>query len=182
MITIRRIYLSLLMPAILLFCTVCNNNSGFLSNRDRQFNGDWNFIRDSLPYGTEQPGFNDADWASVDLPHDWSIAPLPGEDGPGQIGPFSMSSPGATSTGYALGDTAWYRKHFTLRTSDAGKTAILRFDGVYMEAEVWVNGKKAGSHVYGYTPFWFNITSMLNKPGEENIIAVRVCNTGRNSR
>lgn len=182
MITIRRIYLSLLMPAILLFCTVCNNNSGFLSNRDRQFNGDWKFIRDSLPYGTEQPGFNDADWASVDLPHDWSIAPLPGEDGPGQIGPFSMSSPGATSTGYALGGTAWYRKHFTLLASDAGKTAILRFDGVYMETEVWVNGKKAGSHVYGYTPFWFNITSMLNKPGEENIIAVRVCNTGRNSR
>jgi len=81
-----------------------------------------------------------------------------------------------------MGGTGWYRKHFTLDKSDAGKTAILRFDGVYMEAEVWVNGKLAGNHVYGYTPFWFDITSLLNEPGKDNVIAVKVSNTGRNSR
>ena len=150
-------------------------------NRNRLFNAEWKFIRDSIA-GPEQPGFDDSGWATVDLPHDWSIARLPGEDGPDQIGPFSKLSPGATSTGYVLGGTAWYRKHFRLGREDAGKTAVLRFDGVYMEAEVWVNGRQAGDHRYGYTPFWFDITPLLNPVGEENVIAVKVNNTGRNSR
>ncbi len=51
-----------------------------------------------------------------------------------------------------------------------------------MESTVWVNGKKAGYHSYGYTPFWFDITSLLNPAGKENVIAVKVENTGRNSR
>ncbi len=97
-------------------------------------------------------------------------------------GPFSRKSPGATSTGYAMGGTGWYRKHFTLDGKDQGKTAIISFDGVYMESTVWVNGKKAGNHTYGYTPFWFDITPLLNPAGKENIIAVKVENTGRNSR
>lgn len=149
--------------------------------RNRLFNTEWKFIRDSIA-GPEEPGYDDSGWAIVDLPHDWSIADLPGEDGPAQIGPFSKESPGATSTGYVLGGTAWYRKHFSLGREDAGKTAVLRFDGVYMEAEVWVNGKKAGEHRYGYTPFWFDITPLLNPVGEENVVAVKVYNTGRNSR
>ena len=106
----------------------------------------------------------------------------PENQGNDQIGPFSIKSPGATSTGYVIGGTAWYRKHFKLDKADAGKTIMLRFDGVYMETEVWVNGKMAGNHVYGYTPFYFDITSLLNEPGADNVIAVRVSNTGRNSR
>lgn len=157
------------------------------TERDRLFNEGWKFIRDSLPYrqtdlSAEQPEYDDSAWQVVDLPHDWSIQSLPGEENEEQIGPFSKSSPGAASTGHVMGGTGWYRKHFTLKKRDAGKTALIRFDGVYMETDVWVNGKPAGRHVYGYTPFWFNITSLLNNPGEDNVIAVRVCNTGRNSR
>ncbi len=137
---------------------------------------------DSLSGNPEQPGFVDSGWQIVDLPHDWSILDLPGDNGVDQVGPFSKKSPGSTSTGYVLGGTGWYRKHFTLDKRDEGKTAILRFDGVYMEAEVWVNGKPAGQHTYGYTPFWFDITSLLNPAGKENIIAVKVNNPGRNSR
>ena len=161
-------------------CQSAGNN--FPDERDRSFNSGWKFILDSLPAGTELPGYDDSDWQAIDLPHDWSIADLPGNDGPDQIGPFAKNSPGATSTGYVLGGTGWYRKHFTLNREDARKIAMLRFDGVYMEADVWVNGKPAGKNVYGYTPFWFDITSMLNKAGEENVVAVRVKNTGRNSR
>jgi beta-galactosidase len=137
---------------------------------------------DSLSGSPEQPGFVDSGWQVVDLPHDWSIAHLPADHVVDQVGPFSKKSPGSTSTGYVLGGTGWYRKHFTLDKRDEGKTAILRFDGVYMEAEVWVNGKPAGMHTYGYTPFWFDITSLLNPAGKENIIAVKVNNPGRNSR
>lgn len=51
-----------------------------------------------------------------------------------------------------------------------------------METEVWVNGQKAGIHKNGYTPFWLDITSLLNPTGQSNVIAVKVENTGANSR
>ena len=156
------------------------NSAQFNSaHRDQSFNAGWKFILDSVASGQELTEFNDSPWQNVDLPHDWSI--LAKKD-TGYTGPFSRKSPGATSTGYAMGGTGWYRKHFTLDSKDAGKTVILSFDGVYMESTVWVNGKKAGNHTYGYTPFWFDITPLLNPAGKENIIAVKVENTGRNSR
>ena len=165
----------------LLFSDCLANNTAGNSERDRLFNTGWKFIRDSVP-GAEKPGFDDSKWMFVDLPHDYSIMDLPGEDGPDQIGPFSKKSPGnGNSTGHVIGGTGWYRKNFMLDKADDGKTAILKFDGVYMETEVWVNGKKAGIHKNGYTPFWFDITSLLNS-GKPNVIAVKVDNTGRNSR
>lgn len=150
--------------------------------RDRLFNAGWKFIRDSVP-GAEKPEYDDSKWMKVDLPHDFSIIDLPGEDGPDKIGPFSRKIGGyGNSTGQTYGGTGWYRKTFTLEKNDTGKTVILKFDGVYMETEVWVNGKKAGIHKNGYTPFWFDITSLLNSPGKPNIVAVKVENNGRNTR
>lgn len=166
----------------LLFPDCLANNAAGNSERDRLFNTGWKFIRDSIP-GAEQPGFDDSKWMVVDLPHDYSIMDLPGEDGPDQIGPFSKKSPGkGNSTGHVIGGTGWYRKTFILGKADEGKTVIINFDGVYMETEVWLNGKKAGIHKNGYTPFWFNVTSLLNGAGKPNVIAVKVDNTGRNSR
>jgi beta-galactosidase len=172
--------LSLAASFSILLLTGCNPSSRFDPvNRDRSFNAGWKFVLDSLPSGQELSAFDDSKWQQVDLPHDWSIM---GIKDSGHIGPFSKKSPGATATGYVLGGTGWYRKHFTIDDKDQGKTAILSFDGVYMESTVWVNGKKAGNHTYGYTPFWFDITSLLNPAGKENIIAVKVENKGRNSR
>lgn len=150
--------------------------------RNHLFNSGWKFIRDSIS-GAEQPGYDDSGWQIVDLPHDWSIKDLPGEDGPDQIGPFSKKSPGGgRATGHTIGGTGWYRKRFILDETNADKTVILKFDGVYMETEVWVNGKRAGIHKYGYTPFWFDITALLNPAGVTNLIAVKVENIGQNTR
>jgi beta-galactosidase len=186
-----------MMVLINLFSAVCTaSNTQGESERDRLFNTGWKFIRDSVS-GAEQPGHDDSKWLVVDLPHDYSImalpvrqadlpagqAGLPGEDGPDQIGLFSKKSPGnGNSTGHVIGGTGWYRKSFTLDKTDEGKTVLLNFDGVYMETEVWVNGKIAGIHKNGYTPFWFDITSLLNATGKVNVIAVKVDNVGRNSR
>ncbi|WP_346854542.1 glycoside hydrolase family 2 TIM barrel-domain containing protein [uncultured Draconibacterium sp.] len=157
-------------------------NQDSFSIREHLFNENWKFIRDSVS-GAERVTFDDTDWMEIDLPHDYSIMDLPGEDTPDQIGPFSKNSPeNGSSTGHVLGGTGWYRKSFVIDKSDEGKTAVLKFDGVYMESEVWVNGTKAGTHKNGYTPFWFDITSLLNKPGEPNIVAVKVDNIGRNTR
>ena len=159
-----------------------SQNGDISGHRDRLFNSGWKFIRDSVQ-GAENPEYDDSRWMTVDLPHDFSIMNLPGEDGHDKIGPFSKKSPGnGNSTGHVIGGTGWYRKSFTPGKADAGKTVILSFDGVYMETEVWVNGIKAGVHKNGYTPFWFDITSLLKPAGGSNVIAVKVDNTGRNSR
>ncbi len=55
------------------------------------------------------------------------------------------------------------------------------FDGAYMETEVWVNGRRAGENVYGYSTFPVDLTPHLDRTGE-NVVAVRVRNLGPNSR
>ena len=100
-----------------------------------------------------------------------------------RVGPFDLGqSEGGASTGHVVGGTGWYRKHFTLAAADKGKRVVVRFDGVYMNADFWINGQLLGNHPYGYTSFEFDLTPYLKPAGEENIIAVRVRNEGKNSR
>lgn len=98
-----------------------------------------------------------------------------------RVGPFDTAqSEGGASTGHVVGGTGWYRKHFTL---DSGsKLVAVRFDGVYMNADVWLNGQHLGDHPYGYTSFEFDLTPYLKPAGRENVLAVRVRNEGKNSR
>jgi beta-galactosidase len=145
------------------------------------FDDGWKFQLGDVQ-GAEMPSFNDIAWRSLDLPHDWSIEDLPNQEPGKVVGPFSKESIGTTATGYTIGGTAWYRKKFTLDKDDRFNQVIINFDGVYMNSEVWVNGKLAGSHPYGYTAFQFDITEYLNPAGKPNIIAVKVKNEGENSR
>lgn len=98
-----------------------------------------------------------------------------------RIGPFDPGeSEGGDKTGYVVGGIGWYRKHFTVNETD--KRVAVRFDGVYMNADVWINGHLLGNHPYGYTSFEFVLTPYLKPPGQENVLAVRVRNEGKNSR
>lgn len=137
------------------------------------FDDDWLFYRGNAQ-GAENPAFNDKDWRKVDLPHDWSI-----EDLPGTNSPFSKAAISQVSGGFTTGGTGWYRKHFTVQANK--KPIILQFDGVYMNATIWLNGKKLGKHPYGYTSFSYDITNRI-APGKENVLAVLVRNEGENSR
>jgi beta-galactosidase len=143
------------------------------------FDSSWKFYRGDIANG-EKLNIADDNWRTVQLPHDWSIEDLPNQSD-SVIGPFSIKSVGTTATGYTVGGTAWYRKHFKLKNTN-GKKIFIDFDGVYMNADVWINEHHLGNHPYGYTPFYFDLTPYLKPPGEENIIAVRVKNEGRNSR
>ena len=139
------------------------------------FDADWRFHRGGAQRA-EAPGFDDSKWRSVDLPHDWSI-----EDLPGTQSPFDPDAIGQVSTGFTTGGTGWYRKTFTVPADQKNKRICIQFDGVYMNADVWLNGEPVGNHPYGYTSFWFDITGKI-KFGEKNIIAVQVKNEGLNSR
>jgi len=65
----------------------------------------------------------------------------------------------------------WYRKTFRAQRPAAGRRVFLCFDGVDWEAEVWLNGKKLGSHRVYFEPFRFDVTDVL---AEHNTLAVRV--------
>ena len=125
--------------------------------RNRLFNDNWEFVK--TPYGTELAELHawEGKFEPVDIPHDWLI--------------YNTEALYETSTG-------WYRKHFTARPGDGH--ILLRFDGVYMDSAVYVNGVPAGEWKYGYSAFEFDITEFL-KDGD-NVVTVRVNHHDPNSR
>ena len=178
------IYSALISMTIVVFLgfTACSSNpeDGVVSGKV-SFDEGWKFLKDSIT-GAEYPDFDDSGWRTLDVPHDWSIEDLPGQNGVDIIGPFDKSSVDKMSSGYTVGGTGWYRKSFTVIEEDKDKIFYLYFDGVYMNSDVWLNGKHLGFHPYGYTPFYYNISSFLNPAGQKNVVAVRVRNEGLNSR
>jgi len=173
--------LSLLAWAVVLLLSSCSAPKPDFSKRDQNFDSDWKFNRGDAS-GADNPSFDDSKWRSLDLPHDWSIEDVAPVVGKKQVGPFSEDSQGKGATGHVVGGIGWYRKSFVTDKSMEGKKVQILFDGVYMNSEVWINGQSLGVHPYGYTPFYYDLTPLLNPVGEKNTLAVRVNNNGKNSR
>lgn len=139
------------------------------------FDDGWKFFKGGAQ-GGQNIDFDDTKWRTIDLPHDWSI-----EDLPGTQSPFNKDAISQVGGGFTTGGTAWYRKHFIVNRGDTGRIIQVQFDGVYMNADVWINGEYLGNHPYGYTGFTYDISKKV-KFGKENVIAVEVKNEGQNSR
>ena len=135
------------------------------------FNLNWFFY---LGEEEKTPGDKDtAGYRPVKLPHDWSLEY-----------PFDEAARSCGSGGYVRTGTGWYKKIFRVNP-DAVKDgrAVLHFEGAYMLAQVWLNGQSLGRHVYGYTPFEWDITDLLKTDGSENVVDVKVDNSAQpNSR
>ena len=139
------------------------------------FDFGWKFHRGDIE-GAEVMDFDDASWRLIDLPHDYSIEDIPGTDSP-----FDPSHPDGIDAGYLRNGTGWYRKSFMVPGKLKSKEINILFDGVYMNADIWLNGEHLGNHPYGYTAFGYDISDLL-RYGEKNVIAVEVKNEGENSR
>ena len=112
--------------------------------------------------------FDDSDWRSVDLPHDWAVE-LPFQNDP------TLASKGFYPLGRAYPATSvgWYRRVFELPAADAGKRITIEFDGSYRDSLVVFNGFYVGRHSGGYDPFSYDVTDFAN-PGGRNVLLVRV--------
>jgi beta-galactosidase/beta-glucuronidase len=129
--------------------------------RERQlFDNGWRFHLGDVA-GGQSTSLADKDWRPVDLPHDWSIE-----------GPYSPKN--SSGTGFLPGGIAWYRKTFSLPVSIRGRKVSIRFDGVYRDSTVWINGVLLGSRPYGYSSFEYDLTPHLHMGGASNVLAVRV--------
>ncbi len=124
------------------------------------FESGWKFSEGDMA-GAEQAAFDDANWRSVSLPHDWSIA-----------GPFDEKAATRGDGGFLPSGVSWYRKTFSLPGGlTEGRRLFVEFDGVMAHSEVWLNGQSLGKRPNGYVSFRYDLTPHLRVG--ENVLAVR---------
>jgi beta-galactosidase/beta-glucuronidase len=119
--------------------------------------GEWAFAVDTEDAGIEggwaERRFDDSSWQPVEVPHTWGVMPEHSEHE----------------------GIAWYRRRFLVPSAARDAEVRLRFDAVFYEADIWLNGEHIGSHEGGYTAFGFDVSGVV-EPGSENVLAVRVSN------
>ena len=115
---------------------------------------DWLFAKGDVP-DAQQIKFDDSKWTKVSLPHTFNSA----EEGDGT---------------YYRGP-AWYRRAIQLNALNPNRRMVLQFDGAASVAEVFVNGRRIGSHLGPHARFRFDITDALVTG--RNMLAIRVDNS-----
>ena len=133
------------------------------AEREINFNENWKFHLGDIA-GASARQFNDRSWRTINLPHDWSIEGRP-----------EINNPSGNDGGYYPAGIGWYRKTFNLQQNDRLTETIIYFEGVYMNATVFVNGHELGTHPYGFTSFFYDITPYLRTG--ENTMAIKVDNS-----
>jgi beta-galactosidase len=134
----------------------------------------WLFSKSEVK-GGETPTLDERGWKPVVIPHDWSI--MDGREG---AGPFDRRATSGQDSGYLSGGVGWYRRHLKLDASAMRKIVRLKFEAVYMDATIWVNGRQVAEHHYGYTAFTVDLTGKLR--AGDNVIALRVNHADPSSR
>ncbi|MFD1629856.1 glycoside hydrolase family 2 TIM barrel-domain containing protein [Pseudopedobacter beijingensis] len=130
------------------------------AQRDIQsLNAGWKFFKGDKA-GAHNLSYDDKQWEKVNVPHTWN------------------AQDAYQTKEYYRGD-AWYRKTFLAPKDMVGKQVFIRFEGVLLKAQVYLNGQLLGTHKGGYTAFNFDITPFL-KSGEQNVLAVKVDNSPQN--
>lgn len=99
---------------------------------------------------------------TVTLPHDAMLAE-----------PRTALSAGGTNTGWYEGYDYEYRRTLTVPENEMADTHILEFEGVYHNAEVWLNGQKAAFRPYGYTNFYVDCAPYLHAGENELRVIAR---------
>lgn len=98
----------------------------------------------------------------VTLPHDAMLAE-----------PRTALSAGGTNTGWYEGHDYEYQRTLTVPENELADTHILEFEGVYHNAEVWLNGQKAAFRPYGYTNFYVDCAPYLHAGENELRVIAR---------
>lgn len=128
----------------------------------------WKFIKGNQP-NAQQINYDDSQWQSVTIPHDWAISGPTITDGDGDTGKLPWKG------------EAWYRRLLDVPAGYSGKTVYLVFDGIMSNPEIYVNGQLAAKWDYGYNSFYIDVTKFLQANGK-NVLAIHVDNREHDSR
>ena len=147
---------------------------------------DWKFLK-GVSENAFQKDFDDSDWQTVSVPHDWAI-----------YGPFdkevdkqlvaivqnnenvASEKTGRTGALPYIGQ-GWYRNKFKIPQYKEGQKVLLLFEGAMSEPKVFFNGEKVGEWAYGYSYFYFDVTDQV-VVDEVNTLAVQLTNVESSSR
>ena len=149
---------------LLLFLMGCSNSEYNSVRIEQDFTKNWEFTLEEVS-GPETVDDDKIEWRNLNLPHDWSIE-----------GEFSPEHPAGVGGGALPGGIGWYKKTFQVPASDEGKHISIRFDGVYMNSEVWINGEYLGKRPNGYISFSYDLSPHLIYGGENEVV-VKVDNS-----
>lgn len=105
--------------------------------------------------------YDDSEWRSVTLPHDWA-----------SFQPFVESA--NPSQGYRPRGIGWYRRSFRLDPAARGRYLELQFDGIATNATIWVNGSVVAHNWSGYNSVYVDITPFARFGAQANVVAIRV--------
>jgi beta-galactosidase len=146
----------------------------------------WKFHKGEVANAQSQK-FDDTDWESVNVPHDWAIkGPFDKEVDKQTIAivqngeKIASEKTGRTGALPHIG-IGWYRNQFFVPQYKKGKKVILLFEGAMSEPEIFINGQKVGSWNYGYSYFYFDITKYV-KANKQHTLAVKLTNRELSSR
>ncbi|TBN03671.1 glycoside hydrolase family 2 protein [Hyunsoonleella flava] len=134
----------------------CNSNTETDFERtQKNINENWLYLENSAT--SLNDALSQSNWEQINLPHSWNA--LDATD---------------ITPGYRR-SASWYKKDLTIDATAKNKKYVLYFEGVNIESEVYVNGKKLGGHTGGYIGFRVDITDAVSDG--ENEILVRVDNS-----
>lgn len=125
------------------------------SDSSQLINQDWSYLESNVEDLTSAK--KATAWVKTSLPHTWNATDT------------VDSTPGYRR------DASWYKKQLIIKDMSPNNRYKLYFEGVNMQAEVFVNGQKAITHIGGYLGFEVEVTELLNKSGN-NEIYVRASN------
>ncbi len=131
--------------------------------REEVLRNHWFFSQEVGKEDALASDFQRENWQAIQVPHDWSI-----------YNDFDQYSPAQNEGGQLNGGQAWYQTQFYLEEDASLVSVRLLFDGVYMNAQVYINGQVLGYYPSGYTPFSYDITPYLRNDGTANQLAVFV--------
>lgn len=138
------------------------------SDKYQSFNSDWKFLR-SEDYTYHDLLKENRPWKAVNLPHDWSIHL-----------DFNQRSLGRSEAGLLDGGFGYYKKEFIVDESIANHQILIRFGGIYMDSDVWINGHFLGNYPFGYNEITYDLTDHLQYG--KNLIVVKVSHRQPSSR
>lgn len=116
-----------------------------------EFNSDWRYRRKEM----------DEPWKEVTIPHDAMLSEK-----------RSADSAGGINTGWFEGYDYIYEKEFDVPELYQGQCVSFEFEGVYHNAEVYINGKKAAYRPYGYTNFYVEASEYLKYGGANKFCVI----------
>ncbi len=145
-----------------------------INRQAMSLNGDWHYIVDVQEEGYYDYRMNPTRWGFFQnakpqqpedlIEYDFDAAP-------------TMTVPGDWNTQddrlFFYEGTVWFQRYFDYQPQ-GDRRAMLYFGAVNYDCHVYVNGKKAGHHVGGFTPFNFDVTDLLHEG--RNVVIVKVDN------